>query len=42
LQPVGGATRLRLRHAGFAAAAARDRHLQAWPLVLAHLEQQIC
>jgi uncharacterized protein YndB with AHSA1/START domain len=41
LHPAGRATRLCLRHAGFAAETARDRHLQAWPLVLAHLEQRI-
>jgi uncharacterized protein YndB with AHSA1/START domain len=41
LHPVGNATRLRLTHAGFAGEAARDRHRQAWPLVLAHLEQRM-
>jgi uncharacterized protein YndB with AHSA1/START domain len=41
LQPIGNATRLKLTHAGFAGEAARDRHRQAWPLVLAQLEQKI-
>jgi uncharacterized protein YndB with AHSA1/START domain len=41
LHPVENATRLRLTHAGFAGEAARDRHRQAWPLVLAQLEQRI-
>jgi uncharacterized protein YndB with AHSA1/START domain len=37
----GEGTRLHLRHAGFANAASRDRHLTAWPWVLTHLEQRI-
>jgi uncharacterized protein YndB with AHSA1/START domain len=41
LQPVANATRLKLTHAGFAGEAACDRHRQAWPLVLAQLEQKI-
>jgi uncharacterized protein YndB with AHSA1/START domain len=39
LQPKGSLTRLVLTHAGFAGEAARDRHREAWPMVLAHLEQ---
>ena len=34
-------TRVRLRHAGFASAASRDRHKDAWPFVLAHLDQRL-
>jgi uncharacterized protein YndB with AHSA1/START domain len=34
LQQGPAGTRLQLKHAGFPNAAARDRHLQAWPLVL--------
>ncbi len=41
LQPIGRTTRLSLTHAGFAGEAARDRHRQAWPLVLEQLEQRV-
>ncbi len=41
LQPVGHNTRLNLKHAGFAGEPARDRHRQAWPLVLAQMDQRI-
>jgi uncharacterized protein YndB with AHSA1/START domain len=41
LQPVGRTTRLSLKHAGFASEAARDRHRQAWPMVLAQLDQRV-
>ena len=34
-------THLHLTHAGFPNAAARDRHAQAWPSVLTHLQQRI-
>jgi Activator of Hsp90 ATPase homolog 1-like protein len=41
LQPNGSSTRLILSHAGFADEQARDRHRDAWPMVLAHLDRQI-
>jgi uncharacterized protein YndB with AHSA1/START domain len=41
LQAANHGTHLRLTHAGFPNAAARDRHVQAWPSVLIHLEQRI-
>jgi uncharacterized protein YndB with AHSA1/START domain len=41
LKPVGHATRLSLVHAGFAGEAARDRHRQAWPMVLSQMEMRI-
>jgi len=40
LQPAGRVTHVSLRHAGFADEAARDRHRQAWPLVLAQLDER--
>jgi uncharacterized protein YndB with AHSA1/START domain len=41
LHPAGEGTRLCLKHAGFSDAAARDRHRQAWPLVLCQLEDRL-
>jgi len=41
LQAANRGTQLRLTHAGFPNATARDRHVQAWPSVLSHLEQRI-
>jgi uncharacterized protein YndB with AHSA1/START domain len=41
LAPEGTGTRLKLRHAGFADQASRDRHEQAWPHVLAHLDATV-
>ena len=41
LRPGGTGTHLRLRHDGFASAAARDRHREAWPVVLAQLDERI-
>jgi uncharacterized protein YndB with AHSA1/START domain len=40
-KPESAGTRVHLKHAGFANAASRDRHLTAWPFVLTHLEQRI-
>jgi uncharacterized protein YndB with AHSA1/START domain len=41
LKAADRGTHLRLTHAGFPNAASRDRHVQAWPSVLSHLEQRI-
>jgi uncharacterized protein YndB with AHSA1/START domain len=41
LTPRGTGTLLRLTHAGFPDPAARDRHAEAWPLVLAQLEERL-
>ena len=41
LQPMGYSTHLALTHAGFAGEAACDRHRQAWPLVLAQLDEKV-
>ncbi|WP_433198014.1 SRPBCC family protein [Nocardia sp. CA-107356] len=38
--PKDSGTRLRLAHAGFADEPTRDRHSQAWPLVLEQLDQR--
>jgi len=40
LTPENGGTRLRLSHAGFPDEESRDRHRDAWPMVLAHLDQR--
>lgn len=40
LAPREGGTLLRLTHAGFASAAARDGHERAWPTILAHLDDR--
>jgi uncharacterized protein YndB with AHSA1/START domain len=41
LAPKSGGTRLRLTHAGFPDEESRKRHDDAWPHVLAHLDQRI-
>jgi uncharacterized protein YndB with AHSA1/START domain len=41
LSPEGTGTRLRLAHAGFPNPEARDRHREAWPQVLAQLDQRL-
>jgi uncharacterized protein YndB with AHSA1/START domain len=41
LEPRDGATLLRLRHAGFASEEAARGHEQAWPSILAHLDEHL-
>jgi uncharacterized protein YndB with AHSA1/START domain len=41
LQPDPAGTQLHLKHAGFPNAAARDRHLQAWPWVFDQIDASL-
>lgn len=41
LVAVGDATRVQLTHVGFPHAKARDAHQQAWPAVLAQMEERL-
>jgi len=41
LTPENGGTRLQLSHAGFPDEESRDRHQQAWPMVLAQLDERM-
>jgi uncharacterized protein YndB with AHSA1/START domain len=39
--PTGDGTRLVLRHAGFPSEELANQHAEAWPTILAHLDEQL-
>ena len=39
--PIGDGTQLKLAHAGFADEESRNKHEQAWPLVLTQLDESM-
>lgn len=41
LTPDGSGTQMKLTHAGFADEPSRNQHQEAWPQVLAHLDEQM-